>query len=224
MSNYKELYEKVGSVIGWDFSKISKRTERIGEKLLQIARFTKRAYGIDNSKSMIATAKKNLVKSKLSNVEFKIANAKKLPFPKEYFDVVICRHAPFYVKELFRVLKTEGIFITQQVGERDKQNFKNIFGRGQNFKEESGTKIKKYVKELKRHGFKILKRDFYNSIEYYANMTDLMFLFKNTPIIPKFDIKKDQKFLEKIEQRYKTKNGIKTNSFRFLLICKKSFR
>ena len=248
MINYKQLYERVGSVIGWDFSEITKRTKVVGKKwdyieivkkyvnketilldigtgggelLLKIARFAKEAYGIDNSRGMIKTAKKNLMKSKTSNVEFILADAKKLPFPQKYFDVVICRHSDFYPKEVFRVLKPDGIFITQQVGEKDKENIKEIFGRGQSFGEGVGTLMNRYVQELKEVGFEILKKDTYNAVEYYANMIDLIFLLKNTPIIPNFDIKKDQKFLEEIERRYKTKEGIKTNSFRFLIICKK---
>ncbi len=31
--------------------------------------------------------------------------------------MVINRHEDFYVKELYRILKKDGIFITQQVGE-----------------------------------------------------------------------------------------------------------
>ena len=248
MINYKRLYERVGSVIGWDFSKITKRMKVVGKKweffqtvknhvnketilldigtgggelLLKIAPYVKKAYGIDNSKGMLATAKKNLAKSKIRNVKFKLADAKKIPYPDEYFDIVICRHAPFFAKELFRVLKPEGFFITQQVGEKDKQNIKNVFGRGQSFGEKSGTKVNKYIRELKNLGFKILKKDAYNATEYYANMEDLIFLLKNTPIIPDFDIEKDRKFLKEIERKYKTKTGIKTNSFRFLIICKK---
>jgi len=248
MKNYKQLYEKVGSAIGWDFSRIRKRTKVIGKKwdfleivknyvdkktilldigtgggelLLKIARFVKKAYGIDNSESMINTAKRNLEKSQQINVEFKLADAEKLPFPKEYFNVVTCRHAPFYTEELFRVLKPNGIFITQQVGEKDKENIKKIFGRGQSFGERVGTLMTTYLQELKNQGFKILRKDTYNAIEYYANIKDLIFLLKNTPIIPNFDLKRDQKFLGEIEKRYKTKEGIKTNSFRFLIICRR---
>lgn len=245
MASYEELYERVGSVIGWDFSKISKRTKTVGkkwvfleiikrfvneetilldvgtgggEKLLRIAKFVKKAYGIDNSKHMITTANRNLAKLKMSNVEFKLADAKKLPFKKECFNIVMCRHAPFYAEEVFRVLKPGGVFFTQQVGEKDKQNIKKIFGRGQSFGEKPRSFMNKCIQELKNVGFKILRKNTYDATEYYADMADLIFLLRNTPIIPDFDIKKDQKFLEEIERKYKTKDGIKTNSFRFLLI------
>jgi len=248
MINYKQLYERVGSVIGWDFSRIEKKTKVVGKKwkyirvvkryinketilldvgtgsgelLLEVAQFVKKAYGIDYSRSMIKTARKNLAESRVSNVEFKLADAKRIPFSKEYFDVVICRHSNFYPKEVFRVLKPGGVFITQQVGEKDKENIKKVFGRGQNFGKKVGALMNRYSRELKKAGFEILKKDTSNALEYYANMEDLIFLLKNTPIIPNFNIKKDRKFLEEIERRYKTKQGIKTNSFRFLMICRK---
>lgn len=248
MIDYKKLYERVGSKIGWDFSKITKGMKVVGKKwsyleivknyvnnktilldigtgggelLLKIARYVKKAYGIDYSRSMIKTARKNLLKSKIQNVEFKLADAKQLPFPDNYFDVVICRHSDFSPKEVFRVLKPDGIFITQQVGENDKENIKKIFGRGQAFGEKVNSLMNRYLKELERNGFKILRKDIYNATEYYANIEDLIFLLKNTPIIPDFDIEKDQKFLEEIEKKYKTASGIKTNSYRFLIICKK---
>ncbi len=246
--SYKELYDKVGSVIGWDFSDIAERTKTLGEKwdyvdlvkkyvnkeallldigtgggeiLLKIAPFVKEAKGIDNSESMIKTAEKNLLKSRRSNVEFILADARSLPFQNESFDVVICRHSEFYPNEVSRVLKPGGIFITQQVGEKDKENIKKIFGRGQSFGEPVGALMNKYIKELKNSGFKILREDSYNAVEYYANMKDLIFLLKNTPIIPDFNIDKDSTFLREIEEKYKTKEGIKTNSYRFLIICKK---
>lgn len=42
-----------------------------------------------------------------------------LPFPNEYFDLVINRHESYDPNEVHRVLKTGGVFITQQVGGLD---------------------------------------------------------------------------------------------------------
>ena len=60
----------------------------------------KKAYGIDIQESMIATANRNRSESGTRNVEFKMADARKLPFPEKYFDVVMCIHAPFYTEEV----------------------------------------------------------------------------------------------------------------------------
>ena len=45
-----------------------------------------------------------------------------LPFDNDYFDIVIDRHGDFNAREIYRVLKPGGIFITQQVGaENDRE-------------------------------------------------------------------------------------------------------
>jgi len=133
----------------------------------------------------------------------------------------MCRQAPFHAGEVFRVLKPKGIFLTQQVGEDDKQNIKEVFGRGQSFGEEPGSFVDKCIRELEDAGFKTLRKDTYNATEYYADMTDLIFLLKNTPITPSFDTEKDQTYLKQIEEKYRTEDGIQTNSSRFLIISTK---
>jgi SAM-dependent methyltransferase len=249
--SYRELYEKADSVVGWDFSKIDERAKVYGakwdflevvkeyltnesvlldigtgggKKLLKLAKFTKEAYGIDNSRSMIETAKRNLEESKVTNTEFRLARAEKLPFSDGFFDIIMCRQAPFYASEVFRALKARGVFLTQQVAENDKQNIKDIFGRGQGFGEQPGAFMKQCIQELKSAGFKILRKDTYNATEYYADMADFMFLLRNTPMIPDFDVEKDERYLTEFEKRYKTKDGVKTNSARFLIICQKPER
>lgn len=56
-------------------------------------------------------------------IDFKeCSNPADIPFADESFDVIINRHGSFDAKELYRLQKKDGIFITQQVGaynERD---------------------------------------------------------------------------------------------------------
>ena len=46
-----------------------------------------------------------------------MADCARMPFPDARFDVVINRHGSYDVSELHRVLKPNGLFITQQVGD-----------------------------------------------------------------------------------------------------------
>lgn len=59
-------------------------------------------------------------------INFKQGSAKKLPFDANSFDVVINRHGDFCPKEIRRVLKSGGIFITQQVGAENDREFINL--------------------------------------------------------------------------------------------------
>ena len=55
---------------------------------------------------------------------------KHLPFDDESFDMVIDRHGDFNAKEIYRVLKTGGMFITQQVGaENDRELVELLCGK-----------------------------------------------------------------------------------------------
>lgn len=248
MTDFEKLSRKVGKRTGWDFSEVNPRIEASpnkwnflevikdyvdkdtvlldigtggGEFLLKVARSVGRAYGIDNQESMIETAKKNLDEAEIYNVEFGVASSEKLPFKDESFDVVICRHAPFSGEEVARALTTNGLFITQQVRENDKENIKKVFGRGQAYGEETDALLDESVETLKEAGLEIIKRDIYDITEYYS-LEDLVFLLKWTPIIPDFDGEKDRKNLEKLEEKYRTGKEIKTNASRFLIIAKKT--
>jgi len=239
-------YRKPGKVRGWDFSQIKFSSEgpRInycrvveshldknqklldigtggGEKFLKFAPKVKEAIGIDVDPKMIKTARENLRKSGLSNVKFEVCDSEKLRLGDQEFDVVIDRQAPFNPKEVARVLKPGGVFITQQVSEGDKLNFKEIFRRGDSYGIKSGTLKNRYLGELRKAGMEIIEEKTANTIEYYRSMDDVIFLLANTPIVPDFDFEREQDKLKQIEERFTTEKGIKTNAERFLIVAKK---
>ncbi len=242
MNDYKKLYDRVGKLCGWDFSNLdviskgekwdfyeevlkfaNKKSVLLdigvggGKKILKIAPKVKLIIGIDHSSAMITTAKKNLSKTKINNVRFQKMEAKKLEFPNESFDVVADRHCDFFAKEVYRVLRKGGHFLTQQVSEGDKLNIKEAFKRGQ-----TGSLKKEDLLDLADAGFSNIKSFDYNAIEYYKTSKDLLFLLKHTPTIPNFGKRKsDLKTFDSFVQRNMTKKGIKTNSKRFLIIATK---
>lgn len=244
---YKKFYETVGKLNGWDFSQLqvavdesawdfsdevikrSKRSDILldigtggGEGLLKISSSILLTVGIDSSAGMIESAQQNLEKSVQRNVRFTEMAAENLQFPEGFFDIVVSRHAPFNSDEVAKVLKTDGIFVTQQVSEDDKLNIKNTFGRGQSFGEMDGTLKEKYIKELKKAGFSHVQSYDDNVKEYYQRTEDLLFLLQNTPIIPSFSHEKeDLVLLKKFIDDNQTAKGICTNSKRFLLIARK---
>jgi ubiquinone/menaquinone biosynthesis C-methylase UbiE len=76
--------------------------------------------GIDISRYSIKLAKKNC--EGIKNINFIIADVHKLPFPDEYFDLVVCKDS-FHqfsnpikaIKEMYRVLKPGGIIYLQDL-------------------------------------------------------------------------------------------------------------
>lgn len=62
-----------------------------GAFTLKIARRASRVRGLDTSTTALRLAERNLARSKLSNVEFRLADSRHLPFPDDSFDVVYSR-------------------------------------------------------------------------------------------------------------------------------------
>ncbi|MEI4803857.1 class I SAM-dependent methyltransferase [Bacillus sp. FJAT-51639] len=246
--DYKNFYDTVGRLNGWDFSKLKYVTEGAtwdfyeevigrckpsdvlldigtggGENILRIASAALFMIGIDNASGMLETAQSNLEKARVSNVRFCKMESEDLLFPHSFFDIVSTCHAPFTAAEVARVIKKNGIFLTQQVSEHDKLNLKEAFGRGQCLGEKDGTLKEKYVRELGQAGFADVQVLEYDATDYYQTPEDLIFLLKHTPIIPIFgETKEDFDILKKFIATNNTEKGIRTNSKRFMIIANKS--
>lgn len=86
----------------------------------------------DFSDGMLKDAKKNLGE-KRSRFNFKIVNAENIPFEDESFNVVIANHMLYHVpninkalKEINRVLKSEGILFASTVGKNHMKEIREI--------------------------------------------------------------------------------------------------
>ena len=231
----KEFYDKIGKTIGWDFSKIkcdiidnskfnffNEVNNNItnstilldigtggGEGLSNaISKKCLLKIGTDFSKEMIKTAKKN---NKNPNICFFEMDSNNIKFPDNFFDIVTARHTPFNENEIYRVLKKEGLFFSEQIDEEDCKELKEIFGRGQGFDVECNLRD---TMELELKNKKFSRVEFFDIFqkEYYRTAEDLLFLLSNTPIIPYFgkdegDYIKFNKYIEK----NKTEKGILLN-------------
>lgn len=64
-------------------------------------------------------------------IDFRPADGNtRLPFPDESFDMVINRHGDFNAEDVYRILKPDGLFITQQVGaENDRELVELLCGK-----------------------------------------------------------------------------------------------
>jgi ubiquinone/menaquinone biosynthesis C-methylase UbiE len=78
----------------------------------------KKVTAVDITPEMLVAAEKFIKGNGHKNVEFKIGDAEKLPFPEIVFDIVTCRIAPHhfpdvkkFVEEVHRVLKPNGQFL-----------------------------------------------------------------------------------------------------------------
>lgn len=228
----KEFYNKIGSTIGWDFSKIKYQLVDIssfkyfdeinnqithrsilldigtggGEKLTNlISDKCLLKVGTDFSAEMIKVANNN---NKNCKIRFFEMNSESINFPNNFFDIICARHTPFDSKEIFRLLNNNGIFFSEQIDEDDCKSLKEIFKRGQGYNNKVKL-INKIKEEVEQQTFKKVEFFEIKQQEYYNTEEDLLFLLRNTPIIPNFGEEKNdyKKFNEYIE-KYKTNKGI----------------
>src|SRR6267143_1016506 len=191
---------------------------------IRMAERAKEVIGVDFSRIAISEARKNLANSTRKNVKFENANAENLNFQKETFDLVTCRRGPVTdskssLREAHRVLKRNRTLMEITIGERDKENLTQAFGRGQMLGSERVIALKERI--LREAGFKKLEIKEYIATEIFPTIRDLTIRLMNSPIIPDFNAEKDKAFLENIEKAYKSTNGVETPTHRVTIIARR---
>jgi len=96
-----------------------------GERLLSFAPMIGSGLGIDLDPEMVTVATANGQHE--PRVSFRLSSHE-LENVSETFDVALNRHAPFSLDALQGRLRPGGLFITQQVGERNMDNIKRALG------------------------------------------------------------------------------------------------
>jgi ubiquinone/menaquinone biosynthesis C-methylase UbiE len=196
-----------------------------GEFTLSVAAVATKVVGVDFSRNAIIRAIVNTSLQGATNVELRLANARSIPYPDESFDLVYCRRGPATydlktARETHRVLKHDGQFVEEEIGEKDKLNWKQMLGRGQNypFKESMSTEKRKL---LARAGFNKTRVKEFESSEFYRSIKDVVMRLETTPIIPNFSIARDRKHLLDLKRKCTTRRGIKTNTHRVIVVAAK---
>ena len=192
-----------------------------GEFTLEIAKIARRVAGIDFSKRALSKALENPRRGKLANVEFKSSRADRLPYPESSFDLVTSRRGPALdtdesTRESFRVLRKGGQLLAQEIGEKDKQNWTECFGRGQMYPSDVKVRVE-LKKKLSDTGFISINIDEFEANEYFATIQDVLMRLENSPIIPDFERQIDDHYVKEIEKRFTTPKGIQTNTHRVLV-------
>lgn len=140
--------ERIAHIKGWDFSHIEDRYEEDtdfpwdyrevvqryltpeskildidtggGEFLLSLGHSYENTAATEGFAPNVQLCKETLLPL---GIDFRATDGSgKLPFEDENFDMVINRHGDFHAEEIWRVLKPNGVFVTQQVGaENDRE-------------------------------------------------------------------------------------------------------
>ena len=182
------LAEESRSMVGWDFSTLDNRWEMEdlpwdyfeivnkylraedklldmgtggGELLLQINHPYNNTYVTEGYKPNYELCQKNLMPL---GITVKFVENDNIPYDDEMFDIVLNRHDTYNPVEVNRVLKPDGIFITQQVGnDNSKEISEFLLGKRKNLFPNNYLPIA--LKQITDYGFKII-----DSGEKYAEI------------------------------------------------------
>ena len=231
-------YKETGKNIGWDFSKMSYKkivptnfyyykecAKHINfdsvvldvgcgscEKSLQYFSHAKKVVFLDNEIEMLKKAEANANKffGEKSNDKFHfvIGDCDHLTYEDESFDVVVSRHCGANMKDVYRVLKKGGVFLSEDIDKYDCWELKQVFNRGQEFDDSEPIKKGIFNNSLEA-GFEKIELFNFEEIEYYDSIEDLEFLLINTPTIDGYNREKDLETLKKYVEKNTTENGIK---------------
>lgn len=106
--------------------------------------------------------------------------------------------------------------MVQAIGARDKQNWIQLFGRGEVYPV-IGEYRAEWKEMLARAGFRDVRVEEFEAKEYFASVSDVLLRLEDSPIVPDFDREADKKLVDELVKRFSTPKGILTNSQRVIV-------
>lgn len=234
------ILKKIPNRSGWDFSFMKKKRQTVpwkyenvvslylnesfnildvgtggGEKLKQFAELVKTATGVDVDPRMIEVTNS----SSATNTKF-LCDDEKLSKVDDTFDVILNRHAPYNLSAIQKKLKPGGLFITQQVGEKNMENILDSLG----IKHDSKPTIS--INDFDNTGLKLISFMEYD-VRYEVLDEESLFFWLNALDIlgSGKDINKTLTKIDKVNKLMSegVKDGVfVTNEHRYLAIAEKN--
>ncbi len=239
--------EKIAYIKGWDFSHINNRYDEEndlswdykevikeylkpefklldvdtggGEFLLSLEHPLTNLSATENFDPNVELCKDKLLPL---GIDFKKADGlDELPFDDESFDIIINRHGDFNAKDIYRLLKKGGLFITEQVGaENDRELVKLLLGDiDLPFPEQYLGKISE---KFKSEGFEIVKaEEEFRPIKFYDVGALVWFARIIEWEFPEFSVDKCLDNLYKAQKIVEEQGSVDGRIHRILLVCMK---
>ncbi|MCJ7550058.1 MAG: class I SAM-dependent methyltransferase, partial [Anaerolineae bacterium] len=193
-----------------------------GERFLELSPRFACGLGVDVSPEMIAQARRNQAARSVRHVAFEVMDTFHLAVGDASFDVVLNRHCNVAVDEVVRVLRSGGLFITQQVASRNTENLLEAFGwTPASFGEDWWQPVAELATAFEGAGCRADACAEYDVRYWFLDVPSLLFWLKAVPLPEPFDLDRHWHGVNRILDRYTTDRGIETNEHRELLIVRK---
>ncbi len=193
-----------------------------GEFLSSLAPFPKEIYATEAYEPNVPIAKKRL--EPLGVKVIQIEEKSDLPFEDNKFELVINRHEWYSPDEIFRILEPEGVFVTQQVGQKNDSELRYLLTGMEDNEDDSEWDLNYATKQLESAGFQILEK---HEVVGYTRIFDvgaIVFYLKAVPWeLPNFTVEKYYDKLAEIQKNI-TRNRyieLSKNNHRFFISATK---
>ena len=246
----KEIWkneEKVAHIHGWDFSHIHGRYEEEmdlpwnykkiieqyinsdmnildydtggGEFLLSLNHPYNKTSATEGYQPNVELCKETLLPL---GIDFKACDdPANIPFQDESFNLIINRHGDFNAKEIYRLLKKGGLFITEQVGgDNDRDLVEMVLPNTE--KPFPHLNLKEQKKAFENAGFQIVDEDeAYRPIKFYDVGAFVWFAHIIEWEFPNFSVDKCFENLLEMQKQINDRGSIEGTIHRYLIVARK---
>jgi len=144
-----------------------------------------------------------------------------MPFKNQTFDIVTNRHGAYNAKEISRVLKDDGIFITQQVGGQNDRELVQLLCPYANSKFDNWN-LNNALKDLSENSFNIIcAKEEFRPIDFFDTGALVWFAKVISWEFIDFSVENNFEQLLKVHRIIKESGKISGNIHRFLIIAEK---
>ena len=148
-------------------------------------------------------------------------NPNKIPFEKDSFDIMINRHGGFAPTEIYRLLRENGVFITEQVGGDNERDLVEMVLPGTP-KPFPDLNLKTQQKKFEEAGLKILRaEEAYRPIYFYDVGAFVWFAHIIEWEFPDFSVDKCFKQLLKMQEEIDRNGFFQGTIHRYLIVATK---
>lgn len=188
-----------------------------GEILSSFAPFPEHTVAIEGYKPNVEVARKRLEPLGVEVLEADEPHG--LLFSDGEFDLVLNRHSAFTASEVFRILKSGGNFLTQQVGGGNLNDLISAFDAAPKYKSWTLENIKD---DIQSAGFEIKDaREWKGEIEF-KDVGAIVYFLKAIPwIVEGFSVENNLRHLEQLQAKLDKGEKVIFTQVRFLVLAQK---
>jgi SAM-dependent methyltransferase len=180
------------------------------------------AYATEAYTPNIPISRKRLEPLGVEVVALEEDEPRQLPFEDGIFDLVLNRHGYYWAPELYRIMQPGGVFLTQQVGDRNDIGIRELLGAPEANVRVEWADLAEAVANLEAANFQIVKQfeDIYP--QRFYDVGAIVYQLKAVPWqIPDFSVKLYFEKLKAIHRKIQRDGYVDVLEHRFFIIAEK---